>query len=234
MARHQRCVNGQAKAAAVCCGHCLSAPSVGKRCINPRSDGNHRKPISPMESSDRLAARPAVRWHPIDGRCSSQSVSSRSRLSVIGNALTPIGARMLRVRFASTLSLTSATGRIMTPTSTRFSDYSAIGYGERHGRERLQRLKIWSETHVGQLRSASAAWACATAGLRSSLGGPMSIRQAIISGSGASCRRRGFSSPERHHPSAHHVGQTRGVPEELALGRRRTAPARDAGGEGDR
>ena len=65
MARHQSCVNGQAKVAAVCCGHCLSAPSVGKRCINPRSDGNRRKPISPMESSNRLAARPAVNWRPI-------------------------------------------------------------------------------------------------------------------------------------------------------------------------
>ena len=54
MVRHQRCVNGQAKAAAVCCGHCPSAPSAEKRCINPRYDGNPRKPISPRERNGRL------------------------------------------------------------------------------------------------------------------------------------------------------------------------------------
>jgi hypothetical protein len=47
--RHRRCANGQAKAAAVCCGRCLSAPSAKKRCINPRFDGNPRKPISPRQ-----------------------------------------------------------------------------------------------------------------------------------------------------------------------------------------
>ena len=56
MARHQRCVNGQATAAAVCCGHCPSAPSAGKRCINPRSDGNPRKPISPRCSGPQTAS----------------------------------------------------------------------------------------------------------------------------------------------------------------------------------
>ena len=54
MVTHESCVNGQAKAAAGYCGHCPSAPSAGKRCINPRSDGNPRKPISPRESFDRF------------------------------------------------------------------------------------------------------------------------------------------------------------------------------------
>jgi hypothetical protein len=40
------------------------------------------------------------------------------------------------------------------------------------------------------------------------------------------------ASGGRGHSPARQAGQTRGVPEELALGRRRTAPARDAGGRG--
>jgi hypothetical protein len=55
MARRQHCVDGQAKAVAVCCRHCPSALSAGKRCINPRSDGNPRKLISPKESYGRVA-----------------------------------------------------------------------------------------------------------------------------------------------------------------------------------
>ena len=59
-----------------------------------------------------------------NGRCSSRCVWSHSRLYVIGNALTPIQEKTLRVRFASTLSPTSATGRTTMPTRRRFSDYS--------------------------------------------------------------------------------------------------------------
>jgi hypothetical protein len=65
LAIHQRCVNGEAKAAAVWCGHCPSAPSAEKRCINPRPDGNSRKFISPRERTVRVAAMPTVRESPV-------------------------------------------------------------------------------------------------------------------------------------------------------------------------
>jgi hypothetical protein len=63
MARPQRCVNGQAKAAAVCCGHYPPAPSAGQRCINPRSDSNPRKLISPRERRDGLPLASASNKH---------------------------------------------------------------------------------------------------------------------------------------------------------------------------
>jgi hypothetical protein len=43
---------------------------------------------------------------------------------MIGNALTPMREKTLHVRFVSTLSPTSATGRTTMPTRWRFSDYS--------------------------------------------------------------------------------------------------------------
>src|SRR5262245_60061026 len=62
-ARPQRCVNGQAKAAVVYYGHYPSAPSAGKRCINPRSDSNPRTIISPRERRDELLLASASNKH---------------------------------------------------------------------------------------------------------------------------------------------------------------------------
>jgi hypothetical protein len=49
MVRPQSCVNGEAKAAAVYCGHYPFALSAGKRWIRPSFSSNPRKPISPRE-----------------------------------------------------------------------------------------------------------------------------------------------------------------------------------------
>ena len=70
----------------------------------------------------------------------------------------------------------------------------SIACGERHGRKRLESLRVSSETHVGHTRSANAARACMRAGLRLSLAGHMQTRSAEISGSGASCPRGAFLS----------------------------------------
>jgi hypothetical protein len=74
---------------------------------------------------------------------------------------------------------------------------SSIACGERYGGQWIENLQILHETHGGRMRSANAARAYATAGLRWSLAGHMQSRRTKISscGCGASyCPRASLST----------------------------------------